>query len=78
MRTEGATALFTSPALSGLTHLDLTFGRAGPEAIEALVAGTMTALTSLNLAHNPLGDRGARALARWPWPAPPTWARPPG
>src|SRR5262249_27137130 len=63
-----ARALAGSPALSGLTALDLHWNEINPRGCEALATSPHLAnLTTLDLDTNYVGDRGLIALARSPY-----------
>jgi hypothetical protein len=57
--------LARSPHLKRLVTLFLVSGQIGPEGAEALTAGSLPDLEELTLRGNPIGDRGALALARF-------------
>jgi uncharacterized protein (TIGR02996 family) len=60
-----ALELARSPYLEGLVNLFLAGGQIGPEGAEALTSGSLLHLEELTLQSNPIGDRGALALARF-------------
>jgi uncharacterized protein (TIGR02996 family) len=62
---RAAVALASSPHLQGLVQLFLVSGQIGPEGAEALMDGSLPCLEELTLRGNPIGDRGALALARF-------------
>jgi uncharacterized protein (TIGR02996 family) len=57
--------LARSPFLKGLVKLFLARGEIGPEGAEALLGGSPPHLEELTLRGNPIGNRGALALARF-------------
>jgi uncharacterized protein (TIGR02996 family) len=60
-----ALALARAPYLAGLVNLFLGGGQIGPDGAEALTGGSLAHLEELTLVGNPIGDRGALALARF-------------
>src|SRR5262249_43419651 len=62
----GVKALAASPHLKGLRKLDLSRCKIGPDGAEVLTdEAAFPELDELTLRGNPIGDRGAVALARW-------------
>jgi uncharacterized protein (TIGR02996 family) len=60
-----ALELARSPYLAGLVKLSLVGGQIGPDGVEALTNGSLPHLEELTLMRNPIGDRGALAVARF-------------
>ncbi len=60
-----ARALATSPHLKGLVKLFLVAGQIGSDGAEVLADGSLPHLEELTLRGNPIGNRGALALARF-------------
>jgi hypothetical protein len=61
---SGAAALASSGVLSGLSELVLCSASVGPAGAAALAGAEAPHLRRLDLSNNPLGSRGAAALAR--------------
>lgn len=61
--------LMHSALAEGLTHLGLLYNTLGPDAAACIASGAARAsLEWLSLAHNPIGCRGAEAIAQAAWP----------
>jgi len=67
VQAEGLRALAQATSLRSLVHLDVSHNWLAENAVEMLVGARLPALDSIDLAHNRIGNDGARHLAQARW-----------